>query len=379
MPVSGACRQVWMTGQAMGRAGVTSRAGRRRGVAALLLTVFVVPVAWAGFDLPADLRAASVGLLEAGTLIALLVLWVWTLRRSVAARTRQLQLWAHAFKHAAFAMAIFDTRTRRIVEANPAFARERGYTSEGMAGMHVDALYPEELVEERRVARRESDRREHSVMESEHLARDGRRFPVLLDCSNFRDSAGAARYAIVYAQDTTERKRIESELRLAAVAFQSQAALMVMDANRVIQRVNHAFSQLTGYRAEEAIGKPSSLLRSRHHDTSFYDYIWNQIHSEGFWQGEQWIQVKQGQPRVIRTAVSAVTDASSQTTHYVWSMIDLTGEREAHASVDRMTFFDSLTDLPNRHFLQGRLEHLLDDSQARGGALLMFDLDHSSA
>ncbi|MGN6788931.1 MAG: EAL domain-containing protein [Rhodanobacteraceae bacterium] len=288
----------------------------------------------------------------------------------------RLRLWAHVFQHAAFAVAMFDARTQRIVAANPTFARERGYTPEEMVGMPVDALYPEDLREERRRVRRDIDKLDHATTETEQVRRDGRRFPVLLDISVTHDGEGKARNVIVYAQDISDRKRTESELRLAAVAFQSQAALVVTDAGRVIQRVNGAFTALTGYEADQAIGQPFSLLRSRHHDEPFHQHIWEQVRREGIWQGEQWIQVRQGQPKVIRTVVSAVTDAAGQASHYICSMIDLTSEREAHASVDHMTFFDSLTDLPNRHFLHGRLQHLLEDGDSHGGALLMFDLDH---
>ena len=288
----------------------------------------------------------------------------------------RLRLWAHAFQHATFAVAIFDARTQSITAANPAFARERGYTPEEMVGMPVDALYPDDLLEERRHARRHIDRLDHAMIETEQVTRDGRRFPVLLDISITHDADGEAQYVIVYAQDISDRKRTESELRLAAVSFQSQAALMVMDADRVIQRVNSAFTQLTGYAPDEAIGQWVGLLSSPHHDRNFYKHLWDQVRNDGFWQGEQWVNVKCGQPKVIRTAVSAVPDAAGKLTHYVCSMIDLTVEREAHASIDHLTFFDPLTDLPNRNFLRGRLQHMLEGAGARGGALLMFDLDH---
>ena len=288
----------------------------------------------------------------------------------------RLRLWAHAFQHATFAVAMFDARTKRITAANPTFARERGYTPEEMVGMPVDDLYPEDLREERRRVRHDINRRDHAITETEQVTRDGRRFPVLLDISVTHDVDGEAQYVIVYALDISDRKRTESELRLAAVSFQSQAALMVMDADRVIQRVNRAFTQLTGYAPDEAIGQWVGLLSSPHHDRNFYAHLWDQVRSDGFWQGEQWVNVKRGQPKVIRTVVSAVTDAAGTLSHYVCSMIDLTVEREAHASIDHLTFFDPLTDLPNRHFLHGRLQHLLEDGDARGGALLMFDLDH---
>ena len=288
----------------------------------------------------------------------------------------RLRLWAHAFQHATFAVAMFDARSKCITAANPAFARERGYTPEEMVGMPVDALYPEDLLEERQRVRHDINKLDHAMTETEQVTRDGRRFPVLLDISITHDADGEAQYVIVYAQDISDRKRTESELRLAAVAFQSQASLVVMDPDRVIQRVNGTFASLTGYEPDQAIGQPFSLLRSRHHDETFHQHMWEQVRRDGIWQGEQWIQVRQGQPKVVRAVVSAVADAAGNATHYICSMIDLTSEREAHASVDHMTFFDSLTDLPNRHFLHGRLQHLLEDGDSRGGALLMFDLDH---
>ncbi|CAM5634810.1 EAL domain-containing protein [Rhodanobacter lindaniclasticus] len=288
----------------------------------------------------------------------------------------QLRRWAHAFEHAAFGVVLCDASTWQILAANPVFARERGYMPEQMAGMPVDTMYPDDLLEQQRAERVLVEQREHTLFETEHVSRDGRRFPVLLDCSIFHDADGKAEYAIVYAQDITERKRAEEESRLAAATFQTQVALMVMDAGRTILRVNQAFVALTGRQSEEVVGQPSSLLRSPQHESAFYERLWQQVLRDGSWQGEQWIPVRQGQPRVVRTIISTVAGAAGQAGHYICSMVDLTSEREAHASVDRMTFFDSLTDLPNRRFLQGRLQHLLDTNVSAGGALLMIDLDH---
>nr|WP_225563058.1 EAL domain-containing protein [Rhodanobacter sp. DHG33] len=299
--------------------------------------------------------------------------------RDVTERLRaeaQLRLWAHAFENAAFSMYLCDARSRRVIAVNPAFAAERGYKVEEMVGMPVDALYPADLVAERAAARREVDRHEHAVWESEHVTRDGRRFPVRVDCSVFHDADGRAQHVLVYAQDISERRRLEGELRLAAVAFQTQEALMVTDAERTILRVNQAFVALTGYGPEEVVGRRSTVLRSRHHAPDVYENLWSAARRDGSWVGEAWIQPKQGPLKVVRTSISAVTGSNGQISHFVCSMVDFTGEREAHASIDRMTYFDPLTDLSNRHFLLGRLQHLLDEGEAHGVALLMFDLDH---
>jgi len=288
----------------------------------------------------------------------------------------QLQLWGHAFENAAFGVYICDARNMTLISANPTFASEHGYTPEEMVGMPVDALYPPDLVAERAALRARSDRLDHYVWETEQVAKDGRRFPVRLDCSVFHDADGLAQYVLIHAQDITERKQAENELRLAAVAFETQEASMVLDADQVIQRVNHAFTRFTGFLPDEAVGQPSSMLRSPQHAPDAYDSLWETTRRVGHGQGELWIHVKRGQPRVARVAISAVPGAGGQPGHFVCSMIDLTGEREAHASVDRMTFFDPLTELPNRHFLHGRLQHLLRGAATHGVALLLIDLDH---
>lgn len=70
-------------------------------------------------------------------------------------------------------------------------------------------------------------------------------------------------------KDITARKRDENELRIAAIAFESQEGMIVTDRETVILRTNRAFTKITGYSAEDAVGKRSSLLASGHHDKAF--------------------------------------------------------------------------------------------------------------
>ena len=307
------------------------------------------------------------------------VMGILGVARDITARARmedQLRLWAHAFQYAAFGVVIFDARRQQIMMANPSFARDRGYTPEEMAGMPVDALYPPDLVEDRRRVRQEINAQEHTVVETEHIARDGRRFPVQLDISISRDAEGQPQYVIVYAQDIGQRKQDESELRLAAVAFQTLEAMLVLDAGGVIQRVNAAFTILTGFEAEEALGKEMASLLDPQQDNGALQRLWAQVRREDFWLGEQWVAVKRGQPRIARLEISAVPNDSGKAMHYVCAMTDLTSEREAHARAEHMAFFDALTDLPNRNFLTDRLQHVLMDDTVTTGALLLIDLDH---
>ena len=288
----------------------------------------------------------------------------------------RLRLWAQAFERAAFGVAVFDARNATILMANPTFARERGYSAEEMAGMPLDALYPPELVEERRKAREAINRAPHSLTETEHVTRDGRRFPVLLDCSVTHDANGQAQHVVVYAQDISQRKQADSELRLAAVAFETLEAMVVLDAEGVIQRVNAAFTILTGFEVADVVGRSPAMLLNHRPGADDFERLWPQIQRESFWLGEQWVAVKQGQPRIVRLEVSAVPDEAGQVAHYVCAMTDLTSEREALARAEHLALFDPLTDLPNRSFLADRLQHMLADPALTTGALLLLDLDH---
>jgi len=62
-------------------------------------------------------------------------------------------------------------------------------------------------------------------------------------------------------QDVTKQKQTEADLRIAAIAFESQEGMMITDADGVILRVNQAFTKDTGYTAEEAVGQKPHLAQ----------------------------------------------------------------------------------------------------------------------
>lgn len=304
---------------------------------------------------------------------------VLSVARDITERLRtetQLRLWAHAFRHAAFGVAVYDVRSMRIIDANPVFAGERGYAPDEMAGMPVDRLYPEYALPERRAARLENNVRSHWLIETDNITRDGRRFPVLLDISVIHDADGEAQYGIVYSQDISARKQAEAELRLAEIAFDSQEPMMVFSADGRIQRVNRAFVRESGFEPGDVIGQPVSIFKPSQPDQAPMQALLEVVRDKGHWRGERWTTDKHGRPRILRTTLSAVRDGKGQVTHFVYAAVDLTDQHAAHANVDRLTYFDPLTDLPNRKHLDGRLQQAVDGAGACEGALLLLDLDH---
>ena len=178
--------------------------------------------------------------------------------------------------------------------------------------------------------------------------------------------------------DNTARKRAEEQLRIAATAFESQQAMMVTDANSVILRVNRAFTEITSYTAEEAVGQTPQLLQSGRHDADFYRAMWETINRTGGWQGEVWDRRKNGEEYPKWLTISAVKDDAGAVTHYVGTHSDITKRKEAEERINELAFFDQLTGLPNRTLLLDRLKQTMAASSRSGshGALLIIDLDN---
>jgi PAS domain S-box-containing protein len=128
--------------------------------------------------------------------------------------------------------------------------------------------------------------------------------------------------------DVTQRKNAETEQRIAAAAFETQAGIIVTDPHKVILRVNQAFSRITGYSAEEAIGKTPSFLQSGLYDEMFYHAIWDSIAHSGFWQGEIWDKRKNGEIFPLLQTITAVTDGNGQISHFVGSFTDITIQKQ---------------------------------------------------
>ena len=111
--------------------------------------------------------------------------------------------------------------------------------------------------------------------------------------------------------------RVNEQLRIAAIAFETQEGMLITDANNVILRVNKAFTETTGYTPEEVIGKNPRLLQSGRHDQTFYAAMWNSINDTGTWEGEIWNRRKKGEiyPEYLTiTAVKNPNGASSPIT-----------------------------------------------------------------
>lgn len=170
----------------------------------------------------------------------------------------------------------------------------------------------------------------------------------------------------------------EAEVRIAATAFETQDGMVITDARRVILRVNHSFTAITGYTADEAVGQTLDLLKSDRHDESFYAALWESVDRTGKWQGEIWSRRKNGEVYPERLAITAVKGGNRAISHYVSTMHDITHRKQAEEQIRVLAFYDNLTQLPNRRLLNDRLEQAISANKRSGsyGALMFLDLDN---
>jgi len=182
-------------------------------------------------------------------------------------------------------------------------------------------------------------------------------------------------------REIAERSRAEAELRIAAIAFDSQEGMMVTDAHGVILRVNRAFVEETGYSAEDVVGRKRTMLTSGREDAALDDAMWETVQRCGAWQGEVWDRRKNGEVYPVWLTISAVKGQGGLVTHYVATHIDITQRKAVEDQLHKLAFYDPLTQLPNRRLLLDRLGHVLAGStrSRNQGAIMFIDLDNFKA
>lgn len=178
--------------------------------------------------------------------------------------------------------------------------------------------------------------------------------------------------------DITALMAREAGLNLSAKVFEfSGEAIMITDNQDRILSVNDAFTDITGYRADEVIGKTPIFLDAGRADGAFYEKLWDTVHREGHWKGEVWNRRKSGEIYPEWLAISAVRNEQGAVDHYVSIFSDITERKSREEHFRHQAEHDFLTGLPNRVLLEDRFERLVASGHRHPQriALLFIDLD----
>ncbi|MCX8016671.1 MAG: PAS domain S-box protein [Rhodocyclaceae bacterium] len=279
------------------------------------------------------------------------------------------------FAEAKAAMLLVAPADGRIIDANPAASAFYGYSREELLSLSLRDISPltrEQMDAE--MARSIREGREYFVLP--HRRKDGSIRTVEVYSGPYHDRGRLILYSIIH--DVTERVEAERAMREAATVFAvTSEAIVITDAKGVIKRVNPAFTAMTGYSAEEAIGQTPRILKSGRHDARFYAEMWSQLQSLGRWENEIWERRKNGEIFPVWQIISAVKDADGSTLEYVSLLIDITERKRSEAEIAYRANYDALTGLPNRVLLTERLGQAIRQARRENLkiAVMFIDLD----
>ena len=160
-----------------------------------------------------------------------------------------------------------------------------------------------------------------------------------------------------------ERKHAEGRLHLQAAALEAAAnAIVITDSHGTMMWVNQAFTTMTGYSKEEALGKNPRLLKSGDQSENYYANLWSTISSGKVWKGEIANRRKDGTTYTEEMTITPVTlgVGNAVDTHFIAIKQDVTERRRAQKSVEES---ERLYRLLFENMLEGfaHCEMLFDD------------------
>ncbi len=180
------------------------------------------------------------------------------------------------------------------------------------------------------------------------------------------------------ARSRWEQEQLLERLELHAKVMDTATnGVVITDAEQRILSVNRGFSGLTGYSADEVVGKSPAVLASGRHDEAFYRKVWQQVDATGRWEGEIWNRHKNGELFPEWLSISAIRDHHGEVSHYIGLFSLLSEQQTTESRLRELANADPLTGLVNRNLLYDRAAQAL--SQCRRNkcraAFLFIDLD----
>ena len=184
---------------------------------------------------------------------------------------------------------------------------------------------------------------------------------------------------LVAVTDLSQQKHDQDELEISASVYQAIGeAVVIADPQNTIISVNPAFTTLTGYSSEEAVGQTTKLLKSGQHDKAFYQKMWDSIDTLGEWKGQILNKRKNGEIYPESLSITNIYDEKGHVRRRVALFTDLTAQREAANTIWNQANYDLLTGMPNRRLFLDRLKNAfyVAERNKLPMAVLFIDLDH---
>ena len=171
-------------------------------------------------------------------------------------------------------------------------------------------------------------------------------------------------------------EKVKRALQIISSVFSHAVeGIVVTDPEGTIKLVNPAFTVITGYEPEEAVGENPRILKSDRQPAEFYRKFWESLKTEGKWEGEIWNRRKNGEVYPEWLSCTAVYDENGNVTDYISVFNDLSEVRFKDAQIEMQSNYDQLTGLSSRSVFYGRVRDELSRLKQTGGRLAILVLD----
>ena len=270
-----------------------------------------------------------------------------------------------------------------VVYANEQAAHILGHSVDGMLGKFCCTLLaPREMLAVKGascpILNTISSNASYQSQDASFQHRDGHPIPVHFVSTPLNDQ-GAVTGAVVVFYERSEDTHLSAHVKAQdRILDETLEAIMLSDANGIITSVNKAFTTITGYSQEEALGQSTKLLRSGIHTPTFYQTMWHDLHNNNHWVGEIWNRRKNGEIYPQWGSISAILDESGKVSSYVAVFSDISRTKQAEQKLFFLANHDTLTGLPNRAHFSDRINGIIARAKRKSQrlALLFIDLDH---
>lgn len=234
---------------------------------------------------------------------------------------QQAELLQAIFEASPLMIGLLDAGGRPLL-VNRAWERTLGRLAEA-GGDVMELCYPDP--DERRRARESVARCDGSWGEFRTRASDGSEIDTSWVNVRLRDGS-----VLGIGQDVTARRRAEARLRQLSLATeQSPAAVMITDTDGHIEYVNRQFEQVTGYAAEEVLGRSPRVLKSGETPPEQYADLWRSVLSGQVWRGRFHNRRKDGSLFWEQASISPLRDDQGRISHLVAVKEDITARQQA--------------------------------------------------
>ncbi len=296
-------------------------------------------------------------------------------KQAEATLLRSEERFSKAFHSSPLMVSIARASDGRFIDVNRNYERDFGWKREELIGRtSLDVrLWPDEETRRPWAATLLRDGR---VVNWETTWRHRNGEPRWVSISAETVDMNGEQCILAFVMDITGRRQAAEKLQLAASVFtHAREGIAITDDAGVVIEINATFTDITGYRREEAVGRNMRMLKSGRHGPEFYAAMWHELAAGGQWYGEIWNRRSNGEIYPEMLTISAVRDAGGKTQNYVALFTDITAIKEHQQQLEHIAHYDSLTGLPNRVLLADRLQLAMAQSLRRNQSLAVVYLD----